>query len=221
MVKRNANIDKRLMGNKGKSKKKKKVAESYGIRRKTRSSKEDSSSSDSESDDEVNKNTNDVPVSKKTIMGQEEATDAYGVKKVRIIQDRQNTEATGMLNVGTIVTVNKNTNEGSTKDDVSKMGTTVSSAKSVEEQYDSYKLAISQALKRFIRKRFIKDFKFCNKEIAEVVVEECHRCNELRILEGMAWETFLKKTTNEMVPRLFNDCRHTIQSAIRSKYLSK
>ena len=127
--------------------------------------------------------------------------------------------ASTLSNVGTVVTVDRR-NTGN-KDDVSKMGTTISNGKSVEEQYDGYKVANSQALKRFIRKRFIKDFKFCNKEIAEVVVEECHKCNELRIPSGMAWDAFMEKTAEDLVPRLFNDCRHTIQSAIRSKYLGK
>ena len=124
--------------------------------------------------------------------------------------------ASTLSNVGTVVTVDRRN-----KDNVSKMGTAISTGKLVEEQYNGYKVANSQALKRFIRKQFIKDFKFCNKEIAEVVVKECHKCNELCIPSGMAWDAFMEKTAEDLVPRLFNDCRHTIQSAIRSKYLGK
>ena len=119
-----------------------------------------------------------------------------------------------LSNAGTVVTVDR-------RDDVSKMGTTISTGKLVEEQSNGYKAANSQALKRFIRKQFTKDFKFCNKETEEVVVKECHKCNESRIPSGMAWETFMKKTAEDLVPRLFNDCRHTIQSAMRSKYMGK
>ena len=90
MLKRNTNIEKRLTRNRGKNRKKQKVAATNEIRKKTRRSKEDSYSSDSESDDKVNKNNNDVKVSNETTMGQEETTDAYGVKKVRITQDEDN-----------------------------------------------------------------------------------------------------------------------------------
>ena len=91
----------------------------------------------------------------------------------------------------------------------------------MEEQHNGHKVDNSQALKRFVRKQFTKDFKFCNKETAEVVVEECHKCDESRIPSGMAWDAFMEKTAEDPVPQLFNDCRHAIQSAMRSKYLGK
>ena len=96
--------------------------------------------------------------------------------------------ASTLSNVGTVVTVDRRN-----KDDVNKMGTTFSTGKLVEEQCKGCKAANNQALKRFTRKQFTKDFKFCNKETAEVAVKECHKCNELHIPSSVTWDAFMKK----------------------------
>ena len=206
----------RTRTNRGGNKKKQKVSTVWDrVGRRTRSAREESVSSDSDTDIEVNEsNQRDDILSESD---HNETPDDYLLEKVRTkdIEERAKT-----MNVGTIVTIEGATNTGN-KDDVSKMGTTVSTVKSVEEQYDGFKVANSQALKRFIKKRFIKDFKFCNQEIAEVVVEECYKCNELRVPDGMGFNAFVERTAKDLVPRIFNDCRHTIQSALRLKYLSK